>query len=173
MIFLCVITLGSPIFSEEIYRWTDDKGTVHFTDDVTKVPKGQLGKIQTFERAREVTTELSDTQEQKKSDSLEGSENRVKNYLEEIDRKIVLKKKLEKRVSEIEEELDWSEKRLKQVKEDENEYYLEMYGYMRRRTTVLGSPYESEKARLQKRIKTLLDEREALQERISEISRSL
>jgi len=25
--------------SEEVYRWTDEKGTIHFTDDVSKIPE--------------------------------------------------------------------------------------------------------------------------------------
>jgi hypothetical protein len=28
-----------PAFSQEVYRWVDEKGTVHFADDLTRVPE--------------------------------------------------------------------------------------------------------------------------------------
>ncbi len=35
-----VFFLTPPVsFTAEIYRWTDEKGTVHFTDDPTKIPE--------------------------------------------------------------------------------------------------------------------------------------
>ena len=39
-ILLLSLSLGIPFLSsEEIYRWTDEKGTTHFADDVSKVPE--------------------------------------------------------------------------------------------------------------------------------------
>jgi Domain of unknown function (DUF4124) len=36
---LLMIFLHIPcLFSGEIYRWTDENGTVHFTDDESKIP---------------------------------------------------------------------------------------------------------------------------------------
>ena len=41
-------------FSGEIYRWTDEKGVVHFTDDVSKVPARYRSQVD----KREVTEEI-------------------------------------------------------------------------------------------------------------------
>ena len=41
-ILFCLISPTAFSFSEEIYRWTDDKGSVHFTDDVSNIPAPYL-----------------------------------------------------------------------------------------------------------------------------------
>jgi len=33
-------------FGQEVYRWLDDKGTVHFTDDLGQVPEKYRGQLQ-------------------------------------------------------------------------------------------------------------------------------
>jgi predicted aspartyl protease len=35
-----------PAFSQEFYRWTDDKGAVHFTDNIYSIPEKYRGQVQ-------------------------------------------------------------------------------------------------------------------------------
>lgn len=40
LLILVLLILSSPlVFAQEIYQWVDEKGTVHFTDDLGKIPE--------------------------------------------------------------------------------------------------------------------------------------
>jgi hypothetical protein len=52
---------SSTSLSSEIYKWTDDKGAVHFTDDVTQVPE----KYRTTIQRRGLTEEKMDKKDSK------------------------------------------------------------------------------------------------------------
>lgn len=39
-LLLAVVLATSPVFADEIYRWTDADGVEHFTDDPNQIPKG-------------------------------------------------------------------------------------------------------------------------------------
>jgi hypothetical protein len=41
-----VLTLATLAFGQEVYRWVDEKGTVHFTDDLGLVPEEYRGQAQ-------------------------------------------------------------------------------------------------------------------------------
>ena len=86
-------------WADEMYRWIDEKGTVHFTDDLSKIPP------QYFERARKIAAPESTPVQKETPRPPEAKEDRVKKYLEEFDRKVEAKKKFERRVSELDEEL--------------------------------------------------------------------
>jgi hypothetical protein len=45
-IFMGLILCCSLAFGQEVYRWVDEKGTVHFTDDLGQVPEKYREKIQ-------------------------------------------------------------------------------------------------------------------------------
>jgi hypothetical protein len=45
-IFMGLILCCSLAFGQEVYRWVDEKGTVHFTDDLGQVPEKYRKKIQ-------------------------------------------------------------------------------------------------------------------------------
>jgi hypothetical protein len=54
-IFLCmavVLMLASSAFGQEIYRWTDEKGNAHFTDDFSLVPERYQKQVRS-ERVKE------------------------------------------------------------------------------------------------------------------------
>lgn len=42
--------LVPPLASADIYRWVDDGGTAHFTDDVSNIPAAYRGKATTIVR---------------------------------------------------------------------------------------------------------------------------
>jgi len=163
--------LGAPkLFSEEIYRWTDDKGTTHFTDDSSKVP----------EKYRREAEGMNLNEERGKEDKRIGESgertDRVKDYLDETDKKIEAKKGIEKKISQLEEEMRLSEERLKWIEDYEKENYQYYMPYRDRKTGKLvpvASPYYDEKVRLEKRIESIKSEIKSLQEKVSNILRSL
>jgi len=46
LIFISWIILSSLTFGQEIYQWMDEKGTVHFTDDLSLVPERYRNQVQ-------------------------------------------------------------------------------------------------------------------------------
>ena len=177
-LLLCVVLDTPFLFSEEIYRWTDEKGTTHFTDDASKIPEkyrsGAEGTKVTGEVAREkAAKEEKETRESGKSGE---GEDRVKKYLEKTDEKIETKRRIEKKISELEDEMKLSEERLKWIEDYERENYYYYLPYRNPRTGKLApvaSPYYDEKVRLTQRIQSIKSEIKALQEKVSNILKSL
>jgi hypothetical protein len=159
--------------SEEVYRWTDEKGTIHFTDDVSKIPEKFQGKAEGVDVTGEGGQEDREIKESVKS----GEESdRVKNYLEKMDQKIEAKRRIEKKISDLEDERRLLEERLKWIEDYEKENYLYYIPYRDRKTGRLvpvASPYYDEKVRLEKRIESIQSEIRALQEEVSNILKSL
>jgi len=165
----------------EVYRWTDEKGTVHFTDDLSKIPKPYLDQVEkkgvpeeTFEK-RDVPKEASKKEDTLRQSEGEGSSDRVKEYLKDIEEKIATKKKLEKKISQLEEELKQSEERLKKIEEREKEKFPSYYTVYdpRIKKWVITSPEDEEKSRLMSRMKDIKEELTSLEEKLSRINRSL
>ena len=169
--FFMVLLLCVPeLFSAEIYRWTDEKGTVHLTDDPSKVPEAYSQPIvkiripEQEEKAIPVPSKPDD-----RSD-------RVEKYLKEMDQKIEAKRKLEKRMAELEDELASIEDRLRWIEQDEEEnfqYYQPFRDPKSGRWTMVGSPYLDEKRELSYRMESIKKEMKTLEEAISKITRSL
>ena len=170
-IVLNVLLAATPVtWASEMYRWIDEKGTVHFTDDPSTIPP------QHSDRARKIDAPESTPVQEETPRPSEPKEDRVKKYLEEFDRKVETKRKYEKRVSELQEELTLIEERLKEIKELEKEDYQYYIPFIDRRTGNLvpvASPYYGEKVRLTKRMKIIRPEINSLEEKIAEIQRSL
>ncbi len=121
-----------PLFSfaGEIYRWIDDKGVVHFTDDLSQIPAQYQNQ---FEK-RKLGEEVSGTDEKptvprhgqgaateasKPSVKPEAKPDRTKEDVEAYERKIESMKAIEKRIMSLEEELRAAEKRVKEINENE------------------------------------------------------
>jgi hypothetical protein len=49
MLPIVLIVLYSSLAAGEIYRWTDERGSVHYTDDFTKIPDRYQSSIQKLE----------------------------------------------------------------------------------------------------------------------------
>ena len=170
-IILFSIFLHIPYtFSGEIYRWTDERGTVHFTDDVSKIPKPYSDQVEKIEVQEETLREVERIEKpEEKSD-------RVKDYLENIEKKIEMKKSMEKKISELEEELKSSEESLKRIEEYEREDYFYYQPFKDPRTgkwVPVASPYYEEKRRLKAKIDAIQAEIKRIQEKISQLMRSL
>jgi hypothetical protein len=98
----------------------------------------------------------------------------VKEYLEAIEEKIERKRTIEKRISELQEEMHTANERIKQLEKDEQENYplMQPYGSGRKFVPVEG-PHYREKVKLTNRIKEIKDELTILEQRLEDIKRSL
>jgi Domain of unknown function (DUF4124) len=180
IILLIILLQVGWIFAAEIYRWTDETGTVHFTDDPLKIPEKysdrvEKKKLMPDQPASVEKTESPGTENIPKP---EAKEDPVGKYLDEIDRKIETKRSLQKKVSDLEDELRLCDERLKRIEEEEKDYlreyaYLPMIGSNTRRRIVLSSPYEEEKTMLIQKMDSIKKEINSLEEQISMINRSL
>jgi len=168
----------SFLFSEEIYRWTDEKGTTHFTDDASTIPEKYRREAEEKKVIGEVAKEGAAKEDKviKESGKSEEGADRVKKYLEKTDQKIEAKRKIEKAISDLEDEMKLSEERLKWIEDYEKENYYYYMPYRNRNTGRLApvaSPYYDEKVRLTKRIESIRSEIKALQIEVSSILKSL
>ena len=166
-IFLCSVTLS---LAGEVYRWTDEEGTVHFTDDASRIPPHYSDRIDKLEVPETVTPET------KTRESPAAGEDRVRKYLEDFDRKIETKRELDQKAFDLEEELKHCEARLKAIEDFEKEYYYYFIPYRDPKTgnfVALGSPYHDEKLKLERRVADIKKELSSLREAISKIQRSL
>ena len=169
-ILLVMFFTVSLVDAAEIYRWRDEKGTVYFTDDVSKIPEQYRDQIRKMEVPQE------DVKETEKIEMSDESATRVEKYLNDIEKKIESKRQLEKRVSELEEELEVSEDRLKDIEEYEREdynYYIPFRDHRTGRFVPVGSPYYDEKVKLERRIQSIRSELEPLYEKLSLLQRGL
>lgn len=152
VILFSILILPLFSFSVEIFQWIDEEGTIHFTDDPSKISKEGSGNVKKIEVPRELSKD-----EDKRYKSTENSE-REKNYLKDIEKRIRAKKDLEKRVSELEEDLKLCEDRLKEIEEYEKLYYL-YYQPIRDKKTgkwiPVASPYFEEKRWLKNKVEVI------------------
>ena len=171
LMVLITVFLPAPfLFSGEVYRWTDEKGTVHFTDDASKIPEEYSEKAERMEVPEEMLKKTETTGKP------QGKSDRVKDYLEDLDKRIEAKRRMEKRMSELEEELRLSQERLQRIEAYEKEDFQYYLPYVDKRTGKLvpmASPYYDEKRQLERKIDTIKAELRTLGERLSEIKRSL
>jgi hypothetical protein len=158
-------------FGGEVYRWRDEKGTIHFTDDPSKIPQSDRDQVEKKKNVEEpLKTETGTVKPEQ-----EESAHRVKKYLDIIEEKIEQKKKLEKRIAELEEELSFCEGRLKKIEESEKERPQPFYTYYDKRTKkwIVTSSYYEEKISLQERMKFLQEELIPLKKKLSETTQGL
>ncbi len=165
----------------EIYRWTDEKGTVHFTDDLSKIPKPYLHRVEKKGIPDETSQKRKRPEEaSRKGETLpqpggEEKSDLVREYLKDIEDKIAEKKKLQIEIAALEEELKQCQERLKKIEERLREYpesYYSVYD-SRKKKWVVTSPENDEKVRLTNRIAEIKEELRSLEEKLSMINRSL
>jgi hypothetical protein len=53
IVIAALLLFSSAAFGQEVYRWVDEQGTVHFTDDLGQVPEKYRDKIQKKEPPKE------------------------------------------------------------------------------------------------------------------------
>ena len=172
-IILALLLLSvSFSFSGGVYHWTDEKGTVHFADDISKVPRQYLDQVKETEFPEGSSKEEGKSVEPEKDESWE----RVKKYLETIEKKIEARKELEEVISKLEEEVKASQERIKEIEVYEKEYFNYYQPVKDPKTgkwVPIGSPYYDEKRRLKAQIEVLQRDLALLEEKLLEITRSL
>jgi len=172
IILACLLLWVSLSFSGEVYHWTDEKGTVHFTDDIAKVPRQYLDQVKKSEFPEGSSGEEGKSVESEKDESWD----RVKKYLEDIEKKIEARKELEEAISKLEEEMKVSQERIKEIEGYEKEffnYYQLVKDPKTGKWVPIGSPYYDEKRRLKAQIEVLQRELALLEEKLLAITRSL
>ena len=172
-------------FPGEIYRWTDEKGTVHFTDNISNVPARYRNQVEKKEGVEESPRETEkqivprgrseiETEAMPPNVRIEEKQDRVKEYLRSIEEKIQAKKELEKKISKLEEELNASEERIRYLEKDEKENDpLIQPQRSRGKFAPVASRHYREKQILENRIKSIKEEIATLEEKLSSIRRSL
>jgi hypothetical protein len=91
-IILITILFYAPfLFSGEIYRWTDERRTVRYTDDASKIHEEYSEQAERMEIPEEMQKETGRTA------SPERNSERVKDYLEDLDKRIRRRKEWRKR----------------------------------------------------------------------------
>ncbi len=178
ILFFGLFLMTPYLSSEEVYRWTDEKGTTHFTDDASTIPEKYRREAEEKKVIGEVAKEEAAKEDKIIKESGKSGEgaDRVRKYLEKTDQKIEAKRRIEKKISELEDEMKLSEERLKWIEEYERENYYYYMPYRNSKTGKLApvaSPYYDEKVRLTQRIKSINSEIKALQVEVSSILKSL
>ena len=164
------------LFAGEIYRWTDEKGVVYFTDDFSKIPPQYQKQLEKREMKEEVyEADKKQTIPEKPSMTLQGKPDRAKQDLDIYERKIESKKAIEEKIAVLEEEMRAAEERIKQLKEtEEYQHSVTRYRYDKGGRAVV--PIEeppSERERLQLRIQNIKKEIAALEEQRFKIIKGL
>ena len=61
LVLLCVtlLVISIPSSYAEMYKWVDDKGTVHFTDDLSTIPEKYREDAETRKPSKEISTPSS------------------------------------------------------------------------------------------------------------------
>lgn len=172
-------------FPGEIYRWTDEKGVVHFTDDISNVPARYRNQVDKREVNEEISKEAENqsvprrgpevsTETTKPPVKPEEKPDRVREYLKTIEEKIETKRMIEKKISELEEEMKAAEKRIKQLEKEEEENFPSIQPHRSRgRFVPVETPQYREKVKLVNRIESIKEEIATLEERLSNIRRGL
>jgi hypothetical protein len=181
-ILFCLISPTAFSFSEEIYHWTDDKGSVHFTDDVSNVPAPYLNQVRKREMTRGISNETLERTDSGPTSAMpavktkqpvkqEGKPDRVMGYLNTRDTKLEEKRTIEKRISNLEKEMKATEELIKKVEKEEVDNHPSFRS--RDKSVPVKTPHYREKAKLANDIKTFKEEITTLERRLSEINRGL
>jgi hypothetical protein len=181
-ILFCLISPTAFSFSEEIYHWTDDKGSVHFTDDVSNIPAPYLNQVRKRVMIQGISNE---TQEQTDSGSTsampaekikqpvkqEGKPDRVMGYLNTRDKKLEEMRTIEKRISNLEEEMKATEELIKKVEKEEQDNHPSFRS--KDGVVPVKTPHYREKMKLANEIKAIKEEIATLEGRLFEIKKGL
>ncbi len=65
MLIFVWLMVSSLVFAQEIYRWTDEKGTLHFADDLSLVPERYRHQVQKKKPPKEPSLQPSPEEERK------------------------------------------------------------------------------------------------------------
>ncbi len=146
-------------FAKDVYRWTDEKGDVHLTDDFSKIPpqyKDQVEKTEVNEETPKPGEKRSE-KTSKPSVKSKAKSDRTKEDWEAYEKKIKQKKTIEGKIEKLEEELKSTETELEKVKD----------------SLVRDRKRQSREEKLQLKIRDLKKEIMDLEKQVDKIKKSL
>jgi len=116
LIFLMLTSLSMPV-SAEFYRYVDEKGNVHYTDDLSTVPKNQQTDIYEYTESQNNTDDnQKDDQKEVKSEPLiEGKQARDQNEASDL---AEIKRSLDRQKLELNKEYKALMKEKEQIAKD-------------------------------------------------------
>ena len=181
-ILFCLISPTAFSFSEEIYHWTDDKGSVHFTDDVSNIPAPYLNQVRKREMTQGISNENLEQTESGPTPAMsaektkqpvkqEARPDRVMGYLNTKDKKLEEMRTIEKRISNLEEEMKATEELIKKVEKEEQDNHPSFRS--KNRPVPVKTPHYREKMILANEIKAIKEEIATLERRLVEIKKGL
>jgi hypothetical protein len=181
-ILFCLISPTAFSFSEEIYHWTDDKGSFHFTDDVLNIPAPYLNQVrkremtrgisnETLERTDSGPTSAMPAEKTKQPVRREGRSDGVMGYLNTRDKKLEEMRTIEKRISTLEEEMKATEELIKKVEKEEQDNHPSFRS--KNRPGPVKTPHYREKMKLANEIKAIKEQIATLERRLFEIKKGL
>jgi hypothetical protein len=185
IILFCLISPTAFSFSEEIYHWTDDKGSVHFTDDISNIPAPYQNQVRKRDMTRGISNETLEqtvsgpasampAQKTKQPAKQEGSPGRVMGTLNTRDKKLEEQKAIEKRISTLEGEMKATEELIKKVEKEEQDNHPSVQRFPSKdRPAPVKTPHYREKMKLADEIKAIQEEIATLERRLSEIKKGL
>ncbi len=164
-------------FAAEVYRWADEKGEVHFTDEFSKIPPQYQNQFEKREMKEEVSKpgEKQEGKASKPSVKPRAKSDRTKDDLEAYEKKIKEKKAIERKIEKLEEELKTAEKQLKKIKEIK-ESKTSGSGVKHHSESAKHDPVGSaptKKDKLQMRIRDIKKEIATLEGQLSKIKKGL
>jgi len=82
ILFILLFIFVAEISFAEVYKWVDEKGVVHFTDDITQIPAKYRGKIEEIgvEEDKSEVRKEGESLPKKKDDSYRDSLGRGEEY---------------------------------------------------------------------------------------------
>jgi hypothetical protein len=184
-ILFCLISPTAFSFSEEIYHWTDNKGSVHFTDDVSNIPAPYLNQVRKrgmtqgisnkdLEQADSGPTPAMPTERTKQPVKQEPRPDRLIGYLNNRGKKLEEMRTIEKRISKLEEEIKVTEKLIKKVEKEEVDNHPSVQPHRSKYGPVpVKTPHYREKMKLANQIKAIKEEIATLERRSLEIQKGL
>ena len=182
IIVFCLISPTAFSFSEEIYRWTDDEGSVHFTDDVSNIPAPYLNRVRKRVMIQGISNEPQEQTDPGPPSAMpaaktkppvkqEGRPDQIMGYLNTRDKKLEEKRSIEKRISNLEEEIKATEDLIKKVEKEEQDNHPSFRPKVG--AVPVKTPHYREKAKMADDIKAMKEEIATLERRLLEINKGL
>lgn len=109
------VTFSTSPGYAELYKWTDESGTVWFTDDPTKLPKESQGEFEKLKAPKKVPDSPPGKKASRPSAVKTESPSSAESYLKNEKRRLKERKSLEKEISTREKELSTARMALQRV----------------------------------------------------------
>lgn len=117
------VTFSTSPGYAELYKWTDESGTVWFTDDPTKLPKESQGEFEKLKAPKKVPDSPPGKKASRPSAVKTESPSSAESYLKNEERRLKERKSLEKEISTLEKELSRARTALQRVTASDSRGY--------------------------------------------------